>query len=141
MYNADNHLNMSIISNAEHFLPVSGTARRFMVPTVSSERAGDYEYFASIAAQLKDGGYEALLYHLLYEIDISDFNVRAVPKTAALAEQVAYSRNGIDLLVEAACNEGRAPCAHDRFPNFSDSSGYGQRRGSTTSSTITATLS
>ena len=33
-------------------------------------------------------------------------------ETAALAEQAAYSRHGIELLVEEACNEGRVPCAH-----------------------------
>ena len=59
---------------------------------------------------MQDGGYEALLYHLLHEIDLSDFNVRDVPKTAALAEQAAYSRKGVDLLVEIACNDAIAPC-------------------------------
>src|SRR5262249_3711658 len=38
VYTADNHLNIDIISNADHFIPVSGTARRFMVPIVSSAR-------------------------------------------------------------------------------------------------------
>ena len=57
------------------------------------------------------GGYEALLYHLLHEVDVRDFNVRAVPKTAALLEQAAYSRKGLDLLVEKACHEAVVPCA------------------------------
>ena len=94
-------------------LPTSagvGTARRFFVPKVSSESANDHEYFRKIDGELHDGGYEALLYHLLHEVDIRDFNVRAVPKTAALAEQAAYSRKGIDLLVEIACKEGVVPC-------------------------------
>ena len=94
-YPANNHLNIDVISNAKHFLPVSGFARRFFVPKVSSERANDYEYFKRILGQLKDGGYEALLYHLLNELDVRDFNVRDVPKTASLAEQAAFSRKGI----------------------------------------------
>jgi hypothetical protein len=130
VYKATNYLNNDVISNAEHFIPVSGTARRFMVPTVSVERANDHKYFAAIHSQLaNDGGYEALLYHLLHEIDIRDFNVRAVPKTAALKEQIAYSRKGIDLLVEEACNIGRVPCANKDYPNLSDSNDYGQRSG------------
>jgi hypothetical protein len=98
-YPADNHLNIDIISNSDHFRPVSGSARRFFVPTVSQDKESNHEYFAAILKQLSDGGYEALLYHLLYEVDIRGFNVRAVPKTAALAEQAAYSRKGVDLLV------------------------------------------
>ena len=47
--------------------------------------AGNHEYFKKIIDQLEnEGGYEALLYHLLNEIDIRDFNVLAVPKTAGL---------------------------------------------------------
>ena len=34
-YAAKNYLNLDVISNAAHFLPVSGSARRFFVPTVS----------------------------------------------------------------------------------------------------------
>jgi hypothetical protein len=128
-YSARNFVNIDVISNARHFLPVSGTARRFFVPSVSSERANDHDYFRTILAQLNDGGYEALLWHLLHEIDIRDFNVRAVPKTAALAEQASYSRNGVELLVETACNEGRVPCQHEQWPGFSDCAGQGKQRG------------
>ena len=127
-YSAPNHLNIDIISNQEHYVPVSGTARRFFIPSVSADRAGDHEYFQAITAQLNDGGFEALLYHLLHEIDVSDFNVRDVPKTAALAEQAAYSRKGVDLLVEKACNEGQVPCSHSDWPALSDCSGDGSSK-------------
>ena len=42
----------------------------------------DLEYFNAITAQLEDGGYEALLYHLQHEVDIRDFDPSHVPKTA-----------------------------------------------------------
>jgi len=126
-YKPNNYLNIDIISNADHFLPVSGFSRRFFIPMISPDRANDHEYFHKIREQLDDGGYEALLYHLLYEIDVCDFNVRNVPRTAALAEQAAYSRTGVDLLVEIACNEGRVPC--QAFPGFSASGDYEQRDG------------
>ena len=128
-YNAPNFLNIDVISNSPHFLPASGTARRFFVPTVSTDRAEDHEYFRQIEVQLiNEGGYEALLYHLLHEIDIRDYNARAVPKTAMLAEQSAYSRKGIDLLVETACNEGYVPC-QSYFLGTSDCAGYQERKG------------
>lgn len=36
---------------------------------------------------MNNGGREALLYHLLYEVDLSKVNLRVVPKTAALLDQ------------------------------------------------------
>jgi hypothetical protein len=130
-YRAKSHINIDLTSNAEHFLPVSATARRFMVPTVSSKRAGDHEYFRKMDEQLHDGGYEALLYHLLCEVDIRDFNVRAVPKTAMLQEQASHSRKGVDLLVETACNTAQVPCPcwEEGHAGLSVCSGYEGRLG------------
>ena len=129
VYPAANHLNIDIISNAKHFVPISRTARRFFIPTVSMDRVGDFEYFKAIDKQLGDGGYEALLYHLLYEVDLRDFEVRRVSKTAGLLEQAGYSRKGVDGLVEKVCSEGCVPCAHFLWPGFSVSGGYENRMG------------
>jgi hypothetical protein len=108
-YSAPNFINIDILSNADHFLQVSGTARRFFALTASAERMGDHEYFRKILAQLSDGGYEALLYHLLHEVDISDFNVRAVPKTAALAEQQVASLSAEEKWWYGVLNRGELP--------------------------------
>lgn len=129
VYSAPNYLNIDMTTNSPHFVPASRTARRFLVPTVSEDRIGDLAYFNQISAQLNDGGYEALLYHLLHEVDLRDFDVRRVPKTAGLAEQVAYSRKGLDGLVEKVCSEGHVPCAHFKWPGFSVSNGDEQRQG------------
>jgi Mesyanzhinovviridae DNA primase len=128
-YSAPNYLNIDITTNAKHFVPASRTARRFFIPSVSENRVGDLEYFKKIDAQLRDGGYEALLYHLLHEVDLRDFDVRRVPKTAGLAEQVEYSRKGLDGLIEKICSEGRVPCAHHKWPGFSITNGYEEREG------------
>jgi hypothetical protein len=130
VYNAENHLNLYILSNARHIVdPGVKGGRRYFIPTVSSDKASDHEYFRKIIVQLVDeGGYEALLFHLLHEVDVRDFNVRAVPKTAGLAEQAAYSRRGIDLLVEQACSEGVVPCQY-HWANFSLATGYEDRAG------------
>jgi hypothetical protein len=87
VYTADSFLNLSITSNADHFLPVSGTARRFFIPTVSTARMQDLAYFNDLKADLEAGGYEALLHYFLHEVDLTGFNVRAVPSTAGLREQ------------------------------------------------------
>jgi hypothetical protein len=117
VYGADSFLNLSITTNADHFIPVSGTARRFFVPTVSPCHMQDFAYFDAILKQMRAGGYEALLYHLLH-VDLSGFNVRAVPKTAGLAEQAAYSRRGVDGLVEEACSVARVPAPASTWPGF-----------------------
>ena len=45
VYTTDSYLNLSLTSNADHFLPVSGTARRFFIPTVSAARKQDFAYW------------------------------------------------------------------------------------------------
>ena len=87
VYIAHNYLNTTILSNSEHFLPVSDTSRRFFIPVVSAARRKDFTYFAALQEELDNGGYEALLHHLLHEVDLTGFNVRDVPHTEGLRQQ------------------------------------------------------
>jgi hypothetical protein len=121
-YNAANYLNITLTSNAKHIILAGENARRFFIPTVAEHRVTDFAYFEAIQKQLDNGGYQALLWHFL-NIDLSDFNVRAVPKTAGLAEQAAYTRNGVEGLVEEVCNVGRVPCPHFEWPGFTITGG------------------
>jgi hypothetical protein len=118
VYQADSFLNLSITSNATHFLPVSGSARRFFIPTVSTSHMQDFGYFNAIQSQLDDGGYEALLYHLLHEVDLTNFNVRLVPQTEALLEQRNHSLAPLDAwwceLLETGTLMGGDPLAPNR---------------------------
>jgi hypothetical protein len=118
VYQAHSFLNISITSNADHFLPVSGTARRFFIPTVSTAHMQDFAYFNRIQAQLDDGGYEALLHHLLYEVDLAGFNVRLVPQTAGLREQRDQSLAPLESwwceLLETGTLAGADPDAPER---------------------------
>jgi len=113
VYTAQNFVNIDLLSNMDHVVFIGPTARRFFIPTVSEDKVGNMEYFAMIESQLQDSGYEALLNHLQHEIDLRDFDVRKVPRTAILAEQARYSRRGVDLLVESVCNDARVPCQVD----------------------------
>ena len=56
-----------------------------------------------------EGGFEALLYHLLHEVDVRDFNVRAVPKTAALLEQIIQSLSSNEAWLYDVLQRGQLP--------------------------------
>jgi hypothetical protein len=124
IYQADNYLNLSITSNADHFLPVSGTARRFFIPTVSTARMGATDYFNDLKADLEAGGYEALLYHLLNEVDLAGFNVRKVPQTAGLREQRDHSLEPLDVWWVELLETGTLMGADPLHPNRAVSTAY-----------------
>ncbi len=81
-----NFLHIVMCGNKDWLVPASLRARRWCVFDASDEHVGDHGYFDRLRRELEAGGYEALLYDLL-ACDISDFNHRAVPQTAALDDQ------------------------------------------------------
>lgn len=85
-----NNLHILMASNDEWVVPAGLDEARFFVLDVSPTRRGDHEYFKAIAAEMNAGGYAAMLHELLH-YDLSEFNVRAVPKTGALVDQQQYS--------------------------------------------------
>jgi hypothetical protein len=123
VFEASNHLNFIITTNASHAIPVGPTARRFFALNVSNAHVGDTGYFDAMDDQLRSGGHQALLHHLLYDIDLTEFDVRKVPKTVALQEQAAHSRKGIDALVETIAHQAWLPHQHARYPNVASTKG------------------
>lgn len=117
-----NCLKIWMSSNAEWVIPAGHDARRFFVLDVAAHKKQNHDYFAAIANQMESGGCEALLYDLLLR-DLSQFNVRQAPQTAALADQKKRSRRGIDRLIEQICTEGKLPAAHLTKPDVSITSG------------------
>lgn len=81
-----NYLHVMMASNEEWVVPASQDARRFFVLEVPATHKNDHAYFAKINAQMEAGGYEAMLFDLL-NMDLSSFNVRAVPSTEGLQTQ------------------------------------------------------
>ena len=123
LYTAVSYLNLSITSNSDHFLPVSNTARRFFIPVVSAARKQDFAYFAALQEELDHGGYEALLYHLLYEVDLDRLQR---PRRAANGRLAAATRPR-----PAAARSVVVRAARDRHPLGSRPSGAspgGQQR-------------
>jgi hypothetical protein len=81
-----NFLHVFMASNEEWVVPASLDARRFFVLEVIDAAKNNHGYFAEIWAQMEAGGYEAMLHDLL-AMDITHFNVRAVPATEGLQQQ------------------------------------------------------
>lgn len=79
-------LRLFISSNERWVVPATDDERRFFVLNASERRRGDYDYFAALRDEMNGGGPAALLDYLL-KIDLSNFEIRAVPDTAALGEQ------------------------------------------------------
>jgi hypothetical protein len=81
-----NHAHLLLASNSTWVVPAHGRERRYLVLDVSGEKIDDRAYFSAIAQQMKNGGAEAMFYDLQHT-DLTDFEVRDFPQTAALQEQ------------------------------------------------------
>jgi hypothetical protein len=81
-----NFLHVMMASNEQWGVPAAHDARRFFVLEVSEAVKGDHAYFAAIWKQMEAGGYAAMLHDLL-ALDLTTFNVRAVPTTEGLQRQ------------------------------------------------------
>lgn len=85
-----NYVHLVLASNDDWVVPAGEDERRFLVLDVSADKLQNIHYFKKIGEQMANGGREALL-HYLMTYDLSEFEVRDVPKTQALAEQKLYS--------------------------------------------------
>jgi Bifunctional DNA primase/polymerase, N-terminal/Family of unknown function (DUF5906)/Primase C terminal 2 (PriCT-2) len=77
---------IAIASNEPWVIAANMDARRYAIFEVDEKRKQDLEYFKPISDELANGGYEAMLYDLRH-YDITKFDPRAIPQTAALLEQ------------------------------------------------------
>ncbi|MBC8393393.1 MAG: hypothetical protein H8E17_12610 [Deltaproteobacteria bacterium] len=83
-----NHVNCIVASNASWVVPVGNKERRFFLLDVSNAHIQDHQYFKAIYDQMyKNGGISAMLHDLL-AVDISRHNLREVPKTTGLFDQL-----------------------------------------------------
>lgn len=87
---APNFVHLMMASNSDWVVPAGADERRFFVLDVGDGKMQDKGYFRAIQKQLDNGGKEALLHYLMTR-DLSDFDVRHFPKTAALQEQKVLS--------------------------------------------------
>lgn len=85
-----NCLHILMATNDHWAVPAATDERRYLVLDVSAAHQRDMAYFKAIDAQMEAGGLAAMLYDLL-ALDISRFEVRRVPETAALADQKRHT--------------------------------------------------
>ena len=108
-----NHSHLLLASNSTWVVPAHGKERRFFVLDVSEAKTGDHPYFSAIAKQMKSGGSEAMLHDLLHT-DLTDFEVRKFPQTAALREHQQESAWFAEMAMVEMLKYGFTP-DHDRF--------------------------
>jgi hypothetical protein len=93
----DNRLRIMVASNNDWMVPVGIGDRRWFVLDVPDTYAGTTHarYFEPLYAEIKSGG-AAAMFHDLLAMDLSNFDVRAVPHTAAKAQQQALGLTGTE---------------------------------------------
>lgn len=88
-------LRLFISSNERWVIPATEDEGRFFVLNVSEKRRNDHAYFAALREEMNGDGPSCLLAYLM-TFDISNFQVRAVPDTEALAEQKVQGLKNVE---------------------------------------------
>lgn len=88
-----NYLHIMMATNSTWAVPATEDERRYLVLDVSDAHMQDHRYFAAIDGQMGTSGLAAMLHDLLAR-DVSQFEVRKFPRTAALAEQQVQTLHG-----------------------------------------------
>lgn len=89
-----NYMRLFISSNEKFIVPAAFEERRFAVQDMGTKRKQDRAFFKAMETQLKSGGYEGLLHHLL-TMDVSTIDVGTIPNTDALADQKLHSMDPV----------------------------------------------
>jgi hypothetical protein len=102
-----NVLFIMVASNSDWAVPAGVGDRRWFVLDVATTHAGtgSSSYFKALYAELENGGEPAMLHHLL-TMDLSGFDVRAIPHTAAKAQQQVRSLHGPESWLYQVLQEG-----------------------------------
>lgn len=108
-FSVPNLLRFIIIGNDEQLIHATADERRYLMLECGKKQQKKVKYFAAIAEQLENGGYEALLYHLLNEVTLAGFDVRNPPHTDSLREQMTYSANPAMEVIQECLVAGQIP--------------------------------
>ncbi|MCE0742909.1 DUF5906 domain-containing protein [Acetobacter sicerae] len=106
---APSYLRLFISSNEDWIVPASADERRWAIFDVADDKRGDSSYFTALRDEM-DGKGPAALLRYLESFDLSDFDVRKPPHTAALDRQKNESLRGVeawwaDLLTDGSLSE------------------------------------
>jgi hypothetical protein len=90
-----NMLHVMMASNNDWVVPAGEHERRFVVQKVSNVHRQDPAWFGPLFKQMREGGYEAMLFDLLAR-DLGDWHPRDIVRTAALVDQQVKSLSPLD---------------------------------------------
>ena len=91
----DSFVRVMMTTNDEWAVPASEDERRYAVFDVSDVHRRDTDWFGSLYAEIDGGGPSAFLAYLM-SVDLSCFEIRAVPQTDALRDQKIASLRGVE---------------------------------------------
>ncbi len=94
-FDVESYLRLMVTGNADWLVPAGPEARRWAVFDVGEGRMQDKKFFAAMDREMENGGYEALMRELM-SFDLSQVDLRTVPKTEALREQKIASFRPIE---------------------------------------------
>ena len=93
----DNYVHLIAASNNEWVVPAESGERRWIVLNVNGKYKGNRVYFDKLANQMRGGGTEALLHHLInYDAGPSALDLRTIPRTCGLLEQIEEGLDSVD---------------------------------------------
>jgi hypothetical protein len=103
----DNRLRIIVASNNDWVVPTGIGDRRWFVLDVANTYAGTEhrKYCVALYAEIMKGG-AAAMFHDLLAMDLGGFDVRAVPHTAAKAQQQTHSLAGTEAWLYHVLQEG-----------------------------------
>jgi hypothetical protein len=90
-----NMLHVVMATNEGWAVPAEIDDRRFAVIGVSEHRKGNLAYFKALASAMNDRDVQAAFLEELLTRNLSDFEVRNIPKTQARTEQQIHSLKGV----------------------------------------------
>lgn len=91
----DNFVRLLMTSNEDWVVPAGKDERRFCVLDINPRCAQNADYFKEMEEELANGGREALLHDLL-AFDLSQVDLRKIPRTGALLEQKLRSLDSVE---------------------------------------------
>jgi len=94
-------------------VPAEIDDRRFAVIGVSEHRKGNRAYFKALARAMKDRDVQAAFLQELLTRDLSDFEVRDIPKTQARSDQQIHSLKGVKAWLHDRLSVGELSLASD----------------------------
>jgi len=85
-----NCIRFVLITNDPHVVIMGSKERRFAVYDVNNLHQQDHKFFEEMTNYMNNGGLEGLMHHLM-TFDLSQFNVRKVPRSKGFSRQVEQS--------------------------------------------------